>query len=304
MVRRFALFPLLSLLVLTLVLGACGGGSSPSSVATTGTAAAVADPAAVKASRAAQKRALRRRVEAQALRYYAQQARPIFCGGSKRYAALTFDDGPGPDTPLARKWLKRFGVEATFFLVGRNVAPYATQARDKTRGGYALGDHSWSHPYLPDQTGEEVVRQLVDTQNAIQTATGTRVQLFRPPYGAHDARVDAEAQRLGMVQVLWNVDSRDSEGADHTEIAKRVLDGIGPGAIVLMHENRGQTIRALWERILPALRKRHIKLVTVPQLLAVNPPSRAQLDSPGGGCGGTSAGVSSEGAAAAAAAAR
>jgi peptidoglycan/xylan/chitin deacetylase (PgdA/CDA1 family) len=299
MVRRFASLPLLSLAVLALVLSACGGGSSPTSVATTGTAAAVADPAAVQAGRAAEKRALRRRVEAQALRYYAQQGRPIFCGGSKRYAALTFDDGPGLDTPLARKWLKRYGVEATFFLVGRNVGPYATQARDEMRGGFALGDHSWSHPYLPDQTGEEVVRQLVDTQNAIQSATGTRVQLFRPPYGAHDARVDAEAQRLGMVQVLWNVDSRDSEGADQTEIARRVLAGIGPGAIVLMHENRGPTIRALRKTILPALRKRRITLVTVPKLLAVNPPSRTQLSSPGGGCRGTASGVSSEGAAAA-----
>jgi hypothetical protein len=53
-----------------------------------------------------------------------------------------------------------------------------------------------------------------------------------------------------------------------------------------MHENRGQTIRALWSRILPALKKRHIKLVSVPHLLAVNPPSQQQLHAPGGGCSG------------------
>jgi peptidoglycan/xylan/chitin deacetylase (PgdA/CDA1 family) len=121
-----------------------------------------------------------------------------------------------------------------------------------------------------------------------------RVGLFRPPYGAHDPRVDAEARRLGMVQVLWNVDSGDSAGADHNEIARRVLDGIGPGAIVLMHENRGQTIRALRERILPELRKRRLKLVTVPHLLAVNPPSRRQLELPGGGCRGITATANGE----------
>ena len=87
-----------------------------------------------------------------------------------------------------------------------------------------------------------------------------------------------------MVQVLWNVDSRDSEGADYKEIARRVLHGIGPGAIVLMHENRGQTIRALKFHILPALRKRRIKLVTVPRMLAVNPPTKRQLSGRGPRC--------------------
>jgi peptidoglycan/xylan/chitin deacetylase (PgdA/CDA1 family) len=297
MVRRFTLFPFLSLLLVSVVLTACGGGGSTPSAATTGTAVAVA-PA--KPLTKAQKRKARlahlRKIETQALGYYASQGKPIFCGGTKRYAALTFDDGPGPYTSLARKFLKRFGVEATFFLVGRNVTPWAVQARDELRQGYALGDHTWSHPYLPNQTADAVTHELADTQAEILKATGQRVQLFRPPYGAHDARVDAEAQRLGMVQVLWNVDSRDSEGANYAEIARRVLDGIGPGAIVLLHENRGQTIRALWQRILPALKKRHIKLVSVPHLLAVNPPSQLQLNSPGGGCRGSGAGKASEGA--------
>ncbi|MCW3008751.1 MAG: polysaccharide deacetylase family protein [Solirubrobacterales bacterium] len=282
MVRRF-LLP--ALLPLCLLLAACGGSGPTAPAATTGTASTTTAGGG-KQVRAAAKRAGLRKLQRQALAYYAQQGRPIFCGGKKRYAALTFDDGPGPYTPLARKYLKKFGVEATFFLVGRNVQPYAIQARDEKRGGHALGDHSWSHPYLPNLSTAEITRQLGDTQAAIRQATGTQVQLFRPPYGAHDARVDAEAQRLGMAQILWNVDSRDSEGADYAEIARRVLDGIGPGAIVLMHENRGQTIRALWSRILPALKKRHIELVSVPHLLAVNPPSQQQLHAPGGGCSG------------------
>jgi peptidoglycan/xylan/chitin deacetylase (PgdA/CDA1 family) len=295
MVRRSAPLLLLSLLCLTFTLSACGG-VHRTAAATTGTAAAAATTQAQSLTAAAARRAQRRKVQAEALRYYALAGRPIFCGGSKRYAALTFDDGPGPYTPLARKWLKRFGVEATFFLVGSNVGPYATQARDELRGGFAVGDHSWSHPSLPALSDAEIVHQLADTQAAIAGATGSPVALFRPPYGAHDARVDAEARRLGMVQVLWNVDSRDSEGADHDEIARRVLAGIGPGAIVLMHENRGQTIRALWSKILPALKRRHITLVTVPQLLAVNPPSRRQLEAPGGGCRGNAAGQAGEGA--------
>ena len=56
-----------------------------------------------------------------------------------------------------------------------------------------------------------------------------------------------------------------------------MLTGISPGAIVLMHENRGQTIRALKFNILPALRRRRIRLVTVPQLLALDPPAPREL---------------------------
>jgi peptidoglycan/xylan/chitin deacetylase (PgdA/CDA1 family) len=280
MVRRCLL--LLWVPLCLLAAAGCGG------AARSATQPTVAPP--VRKPSAATKRAALKTIEDEALRYYAQQGRPIFCGGRKRYAALTFDDGPGPYTPLARKWLHRYGVEATFFLVGRNVAPYATQARDERRGGYAIGDHSWTHPVLPDQSDAGLDHEIGDTQTTIQDTIGLPVALFRPPYGAHDARVDAEAQRLGMVQILWNVDSRDSEGADHDQIAHNVLSGVGPGAIVLMHENRGQTIRALWERILPQLRKRRLKLVSVPHLLAVDPPSKRQLDSPGGGCGGISSG--------------
>ena len=177
--------------------------------------------------------------------------RPIYCGGGEKpYAALTFDDGPGPYTPLALRILRHARVAATFFLVGRNVEPFRASAR------------------------REVSRR----------ATGVRVRLFRPPYEARNAAVDRTARRLGMVEILWNVDSGDSEGANYAEIARRVTHGIGNGAIVLMHENRGQTIRALKFAILPALRRRHIHLVTVPELLARDPPSAAQLRRGPKGC--------------------
>jgi peptidoglycan/xylan/chitin deacetylase (PgdA/CDA1 family) len=123
-----------ALLPLGLALSACGGGGPAATVAATTGTASTSQPAQPRASLA--------RVERQALRYYAQRGTPIYCGGRKRYAALTFDDGPGPYTALARKWLGRYDVAATFFLVGRNVQPFAVQARHERRSGYALGDHS------------------------------------------------------------------------------------------------------------------------------------------------------------------
>jgi len=111
-----------------------------------------------------------------------------------------------------------------------------------------------------------------------------RSNLFRPPYGAHNASADRQARALGMLQVLWSIDSRDSEGADWRGITKRVLSNVRSGSIVLLHENRGQTIRALKFHILPELARRRFKTVTIPELLALDPPSGEQLKQGSAGC--------------------
>ena len=90
-----------------------------------------------------------------------------------------------------------------------------------------------------------------------------------------------------MVEVLWDVDSTDSRvqpPADYRAISRTVRRNIRAGSIVLMHENRGQTIRAL-RGILPSLRRRGLRSVTVPELLAADPPSDAQLAAGRDGCG-------------------
>jgi peptidoglycan/xylan/chitin deacetylase (PgdA/CDA1 family) len=89
-----------------------------------------------------------------------------------------------------------------------------------------------------------------------------------------------------MAEILWDVDSTDSRitpPASFHEVSARVRKHARPGSIVLMHENRGQTIRAM-RAILPALARRHLKLVTVPELLAADPPSTAQLAKGIDGC--------------------
>ena len=86
-----------------------------------------------------------------------------------------------------------------------------------------------------------------------------------------------------MIDVIWSVDSLDSAGANKRGIARAVVDNLHPGAIVLMHENRGQTIQAL-HKILPAVRRKHLEAVPVSELLARDPPTREQLDRGRAGC--------------------
>ena len=222
---------------------------------------------------------------APALAKLAARGMPVFCGGrAKPWVAFTFDDGPGPYTKLAGKILRHAHVPATFFLVGRNVAQFPAGLKSDKRVG-SFGDHSWTHPELTTLSTSAAEQEIASTKTAIEQAAHRRVMLFRPPYGARNPDIDRIARRHGMVEVLWNIDSADSLGADHTRIARNVIAGLHPGSIVLMHENHGQTIRALKYTIMPHLKHRKLQLVTVQQMLAEDPPTMSQLNRGRRGCG-------------------
>ena len=210
--------------------------------------------------------------------------RPIYCAGRRGdEVALTFDDGPGPYTRLMLDKLRKHGLGATFFVVGRNI-PLVPGAVRAERAIGAVGDHTFTHPLLTALPRAEAEAQIVHTQHALEVASGGPVFLFRPPYGAHDAVVDGIAKRHGLLEILWSIDSEDSLGADYAEIARNVIAGLKPGEIILMHENHGQTIRAMLA-IFAALQRRHLRAVSVPQLLSDDPPSPAQVRAGWSGCG-------------------
>lgn len=220
--------------------------------------------------------------------------RPIYCAAPRGdEVALTFDDGPGPYTRLMLAKLRKHGVRATFFVVGRNIGlvPGATRAE---RAIGAVGDHTFSHPLLTSLAPAEARRQIVGTQTALERSSGGKVFLFRPPYGAHDATVDTIARTHGLLEILWNVDSADSLGANYAQIERNVIAGLRPGSIILMHENHGQTIRAMLA-IFAALQRKHLRAVSVPQLLTDDPPSEAHVRSGGGRCGINAATLSAGG---------
>src|SRR5439155_460487 len=114
----------------------------------------------------------------------------------------------------------------------------------------------------------------------IALAVGVGVTAARPlptPYSTRGIAEIAQLARLGLPEVVWDVSSADSAGADWQQIARNVTRHLRPGDIVLMHENRGQTIRALRYLILPALQRLRLRPVSLETLLAVDPPSRPLL---------------------------
>ena len=226
--------------------------------------------------------------EHEAVRRLLELKAPIYCGaGTEPLVALTFDDGPGPYSARLVELLRRHGARATFFEIGNKAAVHSDLVRAELSVG-AVGNHSWSHPDLTQLEAAGVTRQLASTKRTIESVGGHDVLVFRPPFGSNDPRSLELGGRLGMLEVLWNVDSGDASGASTpapAEIARNLAERVRPGAIVLLHEDEQlpATLNAL-ETFLPWLEEHGLRAVTVPELLAHDLPDAEQLAKGSGGC--------------------
>src|SRR5207244_9762888 len=108
---------------------------------------------------------------------------------------------------------------------------------------------------------------------ALERSTGGPVFLFRPPYGGRSASIDRFVSAHGMLDILWTVDSADSLGANYAQIERNVIGGLRGGAIILMHENHGQTVRALLADF-AALARKHLRAAGGSPFHARRPPLR------------------------------
>lgn len=195
-------------------------------------------------------------------------------------AALTFDDGPDPEsTPALLDLLARHGARATFFLVGRRAARHPGLVARVKAEGHALGNHSWDHPALPALSAAAITDQLRRTAAALGDP---RPRLMRPPYGDQSLASHLAARRLGYAVIGWSVVGADWSGDSGPDIAARILEGLRPGGIVLLHDSlcsytearhrdRGAMLDAV-DRVLSA--RSGWRFVTVPELCTLGRPRR------------------------------
>ncbi|GAB3703623.1 hypothetical protein GCM10028815_12780 [Mariniluteicoccus flavus] len=181
--------------------------------------------------------------------------------------ALTFDDGPGKDTPKVLEALTSRGAVATFFMQGPSLRTYPDIARQvASTPGMELGDHSWTHPNLTGLGRDGVKKQLSQTHGKIKELTGKDVTVFRPPYGSHNAMVDGVAKELGESVILWDVDTMDWKSRNATAVRGEVKRLTKPGSIVLMHDIHASTVAAV-PGVVDDLKAQGYVFVTVTQLM-------------------------------------
>ncbi|RFU42907.1 polysaccharide deacetylase family protein [Actinomadura logoneensis] len=188
-----------------------------------------------------------------------------------RCVALTFDDGPGPDTPRLLDELARADVRATFFVVGSSASARPEVLRRAVREGHEIGDHTRDHRDLTRLTPIQVHTELQQTQDAVRKITGRAPALLRPPYGASNGVVADVARSLGLVQSPGTVDTLDWRDRDASAVAARAVAGARPGAVIVMRDVFGPTVDAV-PRIAARLKAEGYTLVTVSELLAAGRP--------------------------------
>lgn len=189
---------------------------------------------------------------------------------SEKVVALTFDDGPKPgQTEAVLELLKRHGVKASFFMVGRNIERHRELAARVLAEGHQVGNHSYSHHRLIFKS-PSYVREEIDKTDALLRGLGVEGEiLFRAPYGKKLLVLPWLLKQGGRKHITFDAVSRDDETQDVELLTSRVMDAVRPGSIILFHDggqDKPGTLKAV-DIVIGRLREQGYRFVTVSELL-------------------------------------
>jgi peptidoglycan/xylan/chitin deacetylase (PgdA/CDA1 family) len=166
-----------------------------------------------------------------------------------KVVALTIDDGPSPvDTPQILRILRRYGITASFSMIGQSAAAFPGVAREVAAAGHMIVNHTWDHYNLGYMPAVAVQDEIAQATDAIHAATGERPRLFRAPYGVWPPAVFNYCAQAGLTPLAWSVDPRDWSRPGARAIVRDILSDTRTGSIILEHDgggNRSQTVTAL-----------------------------------------------------------
>lgn len=184
----------------------------------------------------------------------------------KKYIALSFDDGPNTTTTVRMlEVLKKHGVKASFFVIGRNVDSESAKIMVRAhKEGHDIENHSMTHSGMPALTADSIRKEIEGTSAMIERYVGERPQFFRPPY----------IQVNGVMYDTIELPFICGEGCEDwvpavpaEERERRMLASARNGLIYLLHDLKGNeaTVEAV-DRVIPQLKKQGFRFVTVREL--------------------------------------
>lgn len=169
----------------------------------------------------------------------------LFGGLGKKQIALTFDDGPhGHLSSLLMQSLKKQGVYATFFLVGKNTLAYKNLVKQEWASGHSVGGHSLTHANLAGLSYNSATYEIRGSMNNIVSVLGFTPNLFRFPYGARTTALSAYLAQQKIAEVAWNMDSLDWKYRNPQVLYNYAIQQVknSQGGIILFHDIQPHTI--------------------------------------------------------------
>ncbi len=215
--------------------------------------------------------------------------------------AITFDDGPGRDTPDILNILDKYNAKATFFLTAHQLRFYSKTARALTERGHTVGSHTTIHKdyrlqrlngYMeltPEEQHEFLLKMkgalkqdLLYSEAEIYKAAGELPVFLRMPYGASYEYIKNTARDLGYIIINWSAvqDGPEEETLTDMKRLEYYKASIKPGAIILLHdlgdEKKIKRVKFILEGMLEEAQKKGFEAVTVDQMLCINLEEKRQ----------------------------
>lgn len=201
---------------------------------------------------------------------------PIYCvntNGEKK-VALTFDAAWGADdTDSLIATLDKYGVKATFFIVGDWVRKYPEEVKKLAAAGHDIANHSNKHPHMNSMSKDEIKKDIMAAHEETKKLLGVEMNLFRPPYGEYNNMVIEAAKECNYYTIQWDVDSLDWKEYGLQPLIDKVVKhkNLRPGSIVLLHNNAKYTAQAL-ESVIKGILDQGYTIVPISELIIQGQP--------------------------------
>lgn len=173
-----------------------------------------------------------------------------------RTIALTFDDGPSPEsTPVLLRLLARHKLQATFFVVGEKAARYPELITEILGQGHTIGNHSWRHDNLLVLRGLKTIEKDINATQKTLRAYGVQPLVFRPPVGIISPRLVRALAATDLITVTFSCRAFDRGNRDIVNLADKILARLQPGQIIMLHDlaPRQRDLLSYWQKELDHL---------------------------------------------------
>ncbi len=188
---------------------------------------------------------------------------PTVAAAGTKLVALTFDDGPGPDTNRLLDGLKARGAKATFFLVGNRASGYLAQIKREYDEGHQVACHSWDHSDLTKLGNSDVKAQFTKSYAVFDKACGSGTSyVTRAPYGNANDRV---RNVVNTPFIYWSVDPQDWKDRNAKTVKDRIVKDAKNGSIILVHDIHSTSVDGALQAI-DVLQAQGYEFVTVNEL--------------------------------------
>lgn len=188
---------------------------------------------------------------------------------------LLFVGGPGPNSFELLATLKAKSAQATFGYLGRDSLQYfGAAATEAYKSGHSIASNGWAHLDFPAYPEATILKDLTDNEEMISSRIAAEPAWIVPPYGDIDRRTLQTIHSFGAKALVWTLDSMDSSGLNGYQLIKSMLargdseiraaDKSFEGPIVLFHDTRDETVRAIGQYIDLIRDKKGYTLVDLP----------------------------------------